>query len=100
MDQNAYSVRLQRLCVKYCLKHNFERPIRLADKPWLKVLFADLLWEKNTAEWLTDLADKLKRTGRKFIILLIMSISIWSLLCKVFNQYIATNFHNNMWGTI
>jgi hypothetical protein len=30
----------------------------------LKVLFADLLWEKNTAEWLADLVDKLKRTGR------------------------------------
>jgi hypothetical protein len=37
----------------------------LDDKLWLKVLFADLLREKNTAEWLIDLADKLKRTGRK-----------------------------------
>jgi len=25
----------------------------LADKSWLKVLFSDLLWEKNTAEWLS-----------------------------------------------
>jgi hypothetical protein len=33
------------------------RPVRLADKPWLKVLFADLLWEKNTTEQLTDLAE-------------------------------------------
>jgi hypothetical protein len=31
----------------------------LADKPWLKVPFADLLWEKNTAEWLADSVDKL-----------------------------------------
>jgi hypothetical protein len=37
----------------------------LVDKLWLKVLFVDLLREKNTAEWLIDLADKLKRTGRK-----------------------------------
>ena len=36
---------------------------RLTDKPWQKVLSADLLWEKNTAEWLPDLADKLKRTS-------------------------------------
>jgi hypothetical protein len=33
--------------------------VRLADKSWLKVLFADLLLEKNTAEWLADLADLL-----------------------------------------
>jgi hypothetical protein len=39
------------------------RPVRLADKSWLKVLFADLLWEKNIVEWLIDLADKLKQTG-------------------------------------
>jgi hypothetical protein len=25
--------------------------VRLVDKPWLKILFADLLWEKNTADW-------------------------------------------------
>jgi hypothetical protein len=36
----------------------------LADKPQLKVMFADSLLEKNTAEWLTDLADKLKQTER------------------------------------
>jgi hypothetical protein len=42
----------------------FLRHVRLADKPWLKVLFANLLWEKNTAEWLADFADKIKRTGR------------------------------------
>jgi hypothetical protein len=35
----------------------------LADKPWLKALFVDFLREKNTAEWLADLANKLKRTG-------------------------------------
>jgi len=23
----------------------------LADKPWLKVLLADLVWEKNTVRW-------------------------------------------------
>jgi hypothetical protein len=27
-------------------------PVRLAEKPWLKVLFGDLLWEKNTVHWL------------------------------------------------
>jgi hypothetical protein len=27
-------------------------PIRLAEKLWLKELFADLLWEKNTVRWL------------------------------------------------
>jgi hypothetical protein len=36
----------------------------LADKSRLKVMFADLLLEKNIAEWLTDLADKLKQTER------------------------------------
>jgi len=35
--------------------------IRLADKSWQKVLLADLLWGKNTAEYLADSADKLKR---------------------------------------
>jgi hypothetical protein len=25
-------------------------PVRLTDKLWLKVLFTNLLWEKNTAE--------------------------------------------------
>jgi hypothetical protein len=40
-------------------------PVCLAEKPWLEVLFTDLLWEKNTTEWLTDSADKLKRTGLK-----------------------------------
>jgi hypothetical protein len=34
----------------------------LGRKLWLKVLFADLLYEKNTAEWLIDLVDKLKRS--------------------------------------
>ena len=37
-----------------------DRLIRLADKPWQKVLLTDLLREKNTARWLT--ANKLKRT--------------------------------------
>jgi hypothetical protein len=37
----------------------------LADKPWLKALFVDFLREKNTAEWLADLANKLKRTGQE-----------------------------------
>jgi hypothetical protein len=41
-----------------------ERPVRLTDKPWLKILFADLLWEKNTVEWLANLTDKLKWTWR------------------------------------
>jgi hypothetical protein len=36
----------------------------LTDKPWLKVLFVNLLGEKNIVKWLADLADKLKRTGR------------------------------------
>jgi hypothetical protein len=27
-------------------------PVRLAKKSWLKVLFTDLLWEKNTICWL------------------------------------------------
>ena len=34
----------------------------LNDKPWQKVLLADLFWEKNTAEWLKDSADKPKQT--------------------------------------
>ena len=38
-------------------------PARMVEKLWLKVLFADLLWEKNTTEWLADLTDKLKWTG-------------------------------------
>jgi hypothetical protein len=37
---------------------NNVQPVRLAEI-WL----AGFLWEKNTAEWLTDLADNLKRTG-------------------------------------
>ena len=32
-----------------CEKKN---DVRLADKPWLKVLLADLLWEKNSVRWL------------------------------------------------
>jgi hypothetical protein len=31
---------------------NDQRPVRLADKPWLKVLLADLLREKNIVPWL------------------------------------------------
>jgi hypothetical protein len=27
-------------------------------KPWLKVLFTDLLWEKNTICWLKKYEDK------------------------------------------
>jgi hypothetical protein len=33
----------------------------LGEKLWLKAVFADLLLEKKTAEWLTDSADTLKR---------------------------------------
>jgi hypothetical protein len=29
-----------------------------ADKSWLKVLFADLLLEKNTVKWLADSTNK------------------------------------------
>jgi hypothetical protein len=29
-------------------------------KLWLKILFTDLLWEINTAEYLLDYVDKLK----------------------------------------
>jgi hypothetical protein len=32
----------------------------LAQKLWMKVLFVDLLWEKNNTEWLADSVDKLK----------------------------------------
>jgi len=35
-----------------------------SEKSWLKVLFADLLWQKNITEWLIDLTNKLKQTGR------------------------------------
>jgi hypothetical protein len=37
--------------------------IRLADMLWLKIFFADLLWEKNTAEWLADSTDILSKSG-------------------------------------
>lgn len=37
--------------------------LRLADKTWLKVLFANLLCDKNTTEWLADSVDKLKQIG-------------------------------------
>jgi len=30
--------------------------VRLADQSWLKILFADSLWEKNIVEWLADSA--------------------------------------------
>jgi hypothetical protein len=36
--------------------------VRLADKPWQKVLLADLLSDKNTIEWLVDSVDKPKQT--------------------------------------
>jgi hypothetical protein len=36
------------------------QPVRLG---WNLADLADFLWEKNTAEWLTDLADNLKRTS-------------------------------------
>jgi hypothetical protein len=31
---------------------SFASPVRLAEKSWLKVLFADLLREKNIVRWL------------------------------------------------
>jgi hypothetical protein len=34
---------------------------------WLKVMLASFLREKNTAGWLADLADNLKRTGCKAV---------------------------------
>jgi hypothetical protein len=37
-------------------------PVRFAEKPWLKVLFADLLWEKNTV---SAEKNKLKSTDYK-----------------------------------
>ena len=37
----------------------------LADKPWQKVLLADLLWEKNITEWLADSANKLNNYYRR-----------------------------------
>jgi hypothetical protein len=42
-----------------------EEFVRLTKKSWLKVLFVDLLWEKNTTEWLIYSADKSKQTGPK-----------------------------------
>jgi hypothetical protein len=41
-------------------------PVRLVEKPWLKVLFADLLWEKNIFRWL-----------KKYSL-----ISLLSMMCK------------------
>jgi hypothetical protein len=38
-------------------------PCSFVERSWLKVLFADLLWEKNTVECLADSVDKLKRLG-------------------------------------
>ena len=32
--------------------HLFNGPVRFAEKPWLKVLFAEFLWEKNTVHLL------------------------------------------------
>ena len=40
------SIRVTRTGVCYL------RPVRMDDKPWLKVLLADLLWEKNIFRWL------------------------------------------------
>ena len=47
-------------------------PVCLAKKLLLKVLFIDLLWEKNNDEWLINSTDKLKRissanTQRKWL---------------------------------
>jgi hypothetical protein len=36
-------------------------PVRLAEKPWLKVLFSDLLWEKRTVRWLKKYGFRDKR---------------------------------------
>jgi hypothetical protein len=36
------------------------QPVRPSWSDWLKVLLAGFLWEKNTAGWLTNLADNLK----------------------------------------
>jgi len=38
-------------------------PVRLADKSWLKVLLADLLWEKNIVRWLKSTAYKPSEHG-------------------------------------
>ena len=45
-------------------KTHTQCPVRLADKPWLKVLLTDLLWEKNTVRWLKKYDLQAKRTGR------------------------------------
>ena len=37
----------------------------LADKSWQKILLADLLWEKNTAEWTQ--ANKVGRLKNTFL---------------------------------
>jgi len=36
----------------------------LADKSWLKVLLADLVWEKNIVRWLKNTVYKLNKTKR------------------------------------
>jgi hypothetical protein len=35
----------------------------LSEKLWFKVLFIDLLLEKNIAEWLTDSAEQAVKIG-------------------------------------
>jgi hypothetical protein len=50
-------------CLELSFSHKCLRPVCLGSSDWLKVLLADFLWEKNTAGWLTDLTDNLKRTG-------------------------------------
>ena len=42
-------------------------PVRLADKSWLKVLLADLLWKKNTIRWLKKYGLYAKRTARELL---------------------------------
>ena len=40
--------------------NNWARPVRFAEKTDWKVLFADLLWERNIVSWLISQTDKFK----------------------------------------
>jgi hypothetical protein len=40
------------ILLTFSIAFNIDQPVRFARLLWLKVLFAGLLWEKNTAGWL------------------------------------------------
>jgi hypothetical protein len=60
-----------------------QRPIRLTEKTWLKVLFIDLLLEKNTVLWLISPSEQ----GESFIWMLHMFQWLYTYVASIYSKY-------------